>query len=183
MPQREADLYPLAQTREAITVAIDEIKQAARAERYFGADLIEEGILPVSVVVSNYGSHRLAVKPSDVLLYRGREIIDPLPVETVVATAKRQHWRLSSKTAEQLDTLFESMTFRETQVLPNESYQGVLFFPLPISKKAANDYLAVRSLYREGGPRVRVGVTDVDAGGRLHFGPFTVSLPENVPRY
>src|SRR3954468_9211233 len=75
MPPYEADLYPLTQTRAGITVAIDEIKNVQRAERYFGADLVKEGILPVNVVVSNYGKQRVIVKPSDILLHRGKEIV------------------------------------------------------------------------------------------------------------
>jgi hypothetical protein len=51
VPQYGADLYPQSQTRSGVTVAIDEIKSADRVERLFGADLIKEGILPVSVVV------------------------------------------------------------------------------------------------------------------------------------
>src|SRR5262245_22687947 len=91
MPQREADLYPLSQTQAGVTIAIDEIKDAARAERYFGADLIKARILPVAVVVSNYGQHPVIVKPSDILLHQGKEIVDPLPIEVVLASAKSEH--------------------------------------------------------------------------------------------
>ena len=34
LPQRDADLYPLAQKQAGITIAIDEIKSPGRAERY-----------------------------------------------------------------------------------------------------------------------------------------------------
>lgn len=183
MPQREADLYPHSQTKAGITIAIDEIKGVDRAERYFGADLIKEGILPLAVVVSNYGEHRVIVKPSDVLLHRGTEILDPLPVEVVVAIAKSQRWFLRSKTEERIDSFFEGMVFKETALLPNETYQGVMFFSIPKPEKTRDTFFTVLSLYREGGPKVRVGVTDLETRDRLHFGPFSVSLPQDTHSY
>jgi hypothetical protein len=178
MPQRDADLYPLSQTKSGVTIAIDEIKGAMRAERYFGADLIREGVLPVTIIVSNYGEQPVTVKPSDVLLHRGREILDPLPVEAVVAIAKRQRWFLRAKTEEQIDQFFDSVVFTETALLPSETYQGVMFFPIPRPPRTRDRFFTVLSLFREGGPKVRVGVTNQDTRDRLHFGPFSLSLPE-----
>lgn len=183
MPQREADVYPHSQTKAGITIAIDEIKGVDRAERYFGADLIKEGILPLAVVVSNYGEHRVIVKPSDVLLHRGKQIVDPLPIEAVVAIAKRQHWFLRSTTEERIDSFFEGMAFSETPLLPNETYQGVMFFPIPKPQKTQDTFFTVLSLYREGGPKIRVGVTNLETRDRLHFGPFSLSLPEDTPAH
>src|SRR5713101_6700194 len=91
MPQYEADLYPLTQSKSGITIGIDDIRSPERAQRYFGADLVKDGVLPVNVVVSNYGKHRVVVKPSDILLHRGKEIVDPLPIQIVAAAAKGQH--------------------------------------------------------------------------------------------
>jgi hypothetical protein len=178
LPEREADLYPLSQTKAGVTIAIDEIKTVARAERYFGADLIKEGIVPVAVLVSNYGENRVIVKPSDVLLHRGKEVVDPLPVEIVIATAKSQRWFLRSKTEERIDSFFESLVFRETALLPDETYQGVMFFPAPKPRRTQDTYFTALSLFREGGPKIRVGVTDTETRDRLHFGPFSLSRPE-----
>src|ERR1044072_7500156 len=66
VPQYGTDLYPQAQTRSRITVAVEEMKNPERVERMFGVDLIREGVLPVSVVVSNFGKQRL-------LLHAGSE--------------------------------------------------------------------------------------------------------------
>lgn len=181
LPQREADLYPLSQTKAGVTIAVDEIRTPDRAERYFGANLIRQGILPVAVIVSNYGEHRVAVKPSDILLQRGRDIVDPLPIEMVTAMAKEQHWFLRSRTQRQVESYFEGLAFRETVLAPNESYQGVMFFPVPRPERHAHTFFTILSLFREGGARVRVGVTDLDRRGRLHFGPFTLAEPE-LPR-
>jgi len=179
MPQREADLYPLAQTKSGVTIAIDEIKGAARAERYFGADLIRKGILPLVVVASNHGEHAVVVKPADVMLHRGKEIIDPLPIEVVVATAKSQHWFLRSRTEAQIDSFFRGIVFTETTLAPGDSYQGVMFFTVPRAPRRRDTTFMISSLFRESGPRVRVGVTDLDTQQRMHFGPFSLSLPED----
>jgi hypothetical protein len=183
MPQRDADLYPYSETKEGVTIAIDEIADAARAERYFGADLIKYGVLPLAVVVSNHGDRRVLVKPSDVLLHRRTEIVDPLPVETVVALAKSQRWFLHSKTEQQIDSFFASAAFRETVLLPDETYQGIMFFLRPKPKDMEDKYFSAISLFREGGPKIRVGVTDMETHERVHFGPFTVSLEEERFEY
>jgi hypothetical protein len=179
MPQREADLYPLSQTKDGITIAIDQIKGASRAERYFGADLIKAGIVPVAVIVSNYGAHPVSVKPEDVLLHRGKEIIDPLPVEVVLRIAKSQHWFLRAKTEQQIEDYFAVMAFTETTLLPSDSYQGVMFFSLPKQRRPRETLFMMSSLFREGGPKVRIGVTDVETHERLHFGPFSLSSQQD----
>ena len=177
VPQYGADLYPQSQTRAGITVAIDEMKGAERVERLFGADLVAEGILPVNVVVSNFGKQRVLVKPADVLLHRGREVIDPVPVEMVMATAKRQKSFLRASTQEEVDRYFEQTAFKETAVYPNETYRGVLFFAVPAQKRVADRFFTSLSLFREGGPKMRVGVTNVESGERVLFAPFTITLP------
>jgi hypothetical protein len=179
IPQYEADLYPLSQAKAGITISIDEIKSPQRAERYFGADLIKEGIVPVNVVVSNYGKQRVVVKPSDILLYRGKEIIDPLPVEMVVATAKRQHRFLRFNTEEEVNKFFENATFKETVLLPQETHRGVMFFATPTPRRTVDRFFTALSVYREGGPKIRVGLTNLDTGERLLFGPFSIALPQN----
>ena len=179
VPQYGADLYPLSQTKAGVTIAIDEIRRPERAERFFGIDLVREGILPVNVVVSNYGKQRVVVKPSDILLYRGKEVIDPLPIEMVLATAKRQHGFLASTTEAQVDKFFESSTFKEAVLLPNESYRGVVFFAPPVAKSLSDRWFRVLQAYNEGGPKIRLGVTTLDSGDRLLFGPFQVALPQN----
>jgi hypothetical protein len=177
VPQYGADLYPQSQTRAGITVAIDEMKGAERVERLFGADLVAEGILPVNVVVSNFGKQRVLVKPADVLLHRGREVIDPVPVEMVMATAKRQKNFLRASTQEEVDRYFGETAFKETAVYPNETYRGVLFFAVPAQKRVADRFFTSLSLFREGGPKMRVGVTNVETGERVLFAPFAITLP------
>jgi hypothetical protein len=62
VPQRDADLYPLSQTREGVSVAIDEITSSDRAASYFGADLVQVGIIPLVVVISNNGERRSSTR-------------------------------------------------------------------------------------------------------------------------
>jgi hypothetical protein len=180
VPQYGADLYPQSQTRSGITVAVDEMKTSDRVERLFGADLLKQGILPVNVVVSNFGKQRMILKPSDILLHQGKEVIDPIPVEMVLATAKRQKTFLRSSTQAEVDKYFEESTFRETTLLPNETYRGVMFFAVPTQKKMTDRFFTSWSVYRDGGPKVRVGLTNIDSGERVLFAPFAIRLPESA---
>ena len=178
VPQYGADLYPTSQTRSGVTVAIDEIRTADRAKRYFGVNLIREGILPVNVVVSNYGKQRVAVKPSDIVLSSWKDIMDPVPLELVVAAAKREHGRLPSSGEAQLGKFFRGAAFREAVVLPNETYSGVVFFALPPPQRHMEGWFRTVSTYGTGMSRIQVGVTGLDGGERMRFGPFIVTLPE-----
>ena len=180
VPQYGADLYPQSQTRSGITVAVDEMKSAERVERLFGADLISEGILPVSVVVSNFGKQRLLVKPSDLMLYRGKEVIDPIPVEMVMNVAKRQKSFLRASTKEEVDKYFEESTFKETALYPSETYRGVMFFAVPGPKRFMDRFFTAWSVYHDGGPKMRMGLTNMDSGERVLFAPFPITLPENA---
>ena len=153
VPQYGADLYPQSQTRSGVTVAIDELKTAERVERLFGADLIKDGILPVNVVVSNFGKQRMVLKPSDILLHQGKDVIDPIPVELVMATAKRQKTFLRSSTEAEVDKYFAASTFKETTLFPNETYRGVMFFAVPAQKKAMERFFSSWSVYRDGGQK------------------------------
>jgi hypothetical protein len=174
LPERDADLYPLSQTREGITIAIDEITGAQRGHRYFGWNLTREGILPLVVVVSNHGAHRIVVKPSDVLVHRGNEIVDPMPIETVIAIAKNQYWApLHSKTEKDLENYFNWLAFKETVLMREETYQGVIFLALPRPKKSS-DTLPL-GLFADSRMQVRVGVSDLDTHSRWRFGPFALS--------
>jgi hypothetical protein len=182
VPQYGADLYPQSQTRSGITVAVDEMKNAERVERLFGADLIKEGILPVNVVVSNFGKQRLLLKPSDILLYQGSEVIDPIPVEMVMATAKRQKY-LRSSTEKAVDKYFGDAMLKETALYPNETYRGIMFFAVPAPKQPLDRFFAKLSLYRDDAPKLRIGVTNLDSGERVLFAPFSIRLPETASAF
>ena len=179
VPQYGADLYPQAQTLAGVTVAVDEMNNAERVERLFGADLIKEGILPVNVVISNFGKQRLLLKPSDILFYQGKEIIDPLPVETVMATAKRQK-QLRTGTGQQLAKYYGDTLLKETAVHPNETYRGIMFFAVPTPKRALDRFFASLSIYPDDAPKMRVGMTNLESGERILFAPFSIKLPESA---
>jgi hypothetical protein len=168
IPQYEADLYPLSETKAGITIGIDEINRPERAQRYFGADLTAQGIVPVLVAVSNHGQRRVVVKPSDVLLHRGKEIVDPLPLQSVAAAAKRQN-----------EKFFANLAFKETVLSPNETYRGVVFFAAPRATGPVERLLSALSGSREGRARIRVGLTSVDTGERVLFGPFSLAFSDS----
>lgn len=181
LPEREADLYPLSQTRAQVTIAIDEIANTERGWRYFGADLISEGILPVVVVVSNYGMDRVVVRPSDVLAHRGIEIVDPVPIETVIAIATKQRGSLDSKTHERVENYFRELAFRETVLMHTETYQGVIFLPAQRHKSGSDTLFTMLNLFSESWLKVDVAVRDLEGDTRLRFGPFSVRPIENSP--
>jgi len=175
MPLREADLYPLSQTRAAITVAIDEIASADRAKDYFGVDLMKEGFLPVNIIVSNHGEHRCAIKPSDVLLLKGKQVIDPVPIEVVAGIAKSRFWGMTEKTAQQIDGFFATLALKEAVLAPGETYQGVLFFRAIMGEMEEDRFFTIMRLFRESGLKLEVAITDLETHERVHFGPFSLS--------
>jgi hypothetical protein len=183
VPEYGADLYPQSHTRSGVTVAIDEIKARERVERLLGADLIKEGILPVNVVVSNFGKQRLLLKPSDILLHRGKDVIDPVPVEMVLAVAKRQKSFLRDSTKKEVDKYFEETTFKETALYPSETYRGVMFFAVPAPKRLLDRFFTSWNVYRDGGPKLRIGLTNLDTGERMLFAPFPIHMPEDAGKF
>ena len=180
LPQYGADLYPQSHSRAGVTVAIDEIKARERVERLFGADLIKEGILPVNVVVSNFGKQHILLKPSDILLHKGGEVIDPVPVEMVMALAKRQMSLFRESTKQEVDKYFKEATFRETALHPSETYRGVMFFAVPAPKSSLDRFFTSWSFDRDAGPKMRIGFTNLDSGERVVLAPFRITLPQNA---
>lgn len=179
MPEREADLYPLSQTKEGVTVAVDEITNPDRSMQYFGIDMFEHGIVPINVVISNHTDRRQLVSPSDILLLRGRNsVVDPLPIQTVSGLVNRDYWDLDPNTQEQINEHFEELSLQETVLVPDQVYQGVLFFQAakPDKYKSSDRYFTVMSLYRGGTLSLKVSVADLDTRERMHFGPFPVSV-------
>ncbi len=174
-PARSADVYPDAHGRDGVVVAVDEITQPKRAKRYFGADLLRHGILPVQIVVSNHTGDRIQITPADILLQHGRQIIDPLPLERVVEIPASKGLMITDGAEESLQKFYESIVFRETVVAPGETYQGVLFFQGERqSKRSSSRFFRVVSAYFQPELRLRVLSTNLETRERLGFGPFGV---------
>ena len=179
MPEREADLYPLSQTKAGVTVAVDEITNPDRSMQYFGIDMFEHGIVPINVVISNHTDRRQLVSPSDILLLRGRNsVVDPLPIQTISGLVNRDYWDLDPNTQEQISEHFQELSLQETVLVPDQVYQGVLFFQAakPDKYKSSDRYFTVMSLYSGGTLSLKVSVADLETRERMHFGPFPVSV-------
>lgn len=176
LPLRNADLYPLSQTVSHATVAVDEIGNPHRAQKYFGADLIDKGILPVNITISNHSDQRFTITPADVLLRRGKEVIDPLPIESVADIAKRSG-RMNDETLHQVDAYFSRLSFTETVLAAHDSYQGVLFFPAGDVRKDGHPDGLFRaiSLFNQGRLQMEIVITSIDEHQRIHFGPFSLT--------
>jgi hypothetical protein len=179
MPQREADLYPLSETKDGITVAVDEITNTERSKQYFGVDMFKHGIVPVNVVISNHTARKQLVSPVDVLLLRGRQaVIDPLPIQSITNLVNRDYWYFDERTYNQLSEYFSDLTMQEMVLMPNQVYQGVLFFKAVDLDKAYRDdsNFKVTRLYPKSSLNIKVSVADLETRERMHFGPFPISV-------
>ena len=178
IPVREADLYPLSQTQEGITVAVDEITNSVRSTQYFGIDMFKYGIVPINVVISNHTDRKQLVRPSDILLLRGRQtVVDPLPIESVTDLVSRDYSHLDFATADQINVYLGELTLQEIVLMPNQVYQGVLFYQADRPEKERNNrYFNVKSLYRTGALNIKVSVADLETRERKRFGPFPVYM-------
>lgn len=174
IPERTADVYPTAQSHAGVAVAIDPIVEAHRTTRYFGADLREEGILPVNVVVSNHGQHRIRVQPSDILLHRGGQVVDPLPIKLVTREVRESGLNTTDRAGKELHEYLGSLAFGETVVMPQDSYDGVMFFDLGQTRGERFAELDVIELFSHSRYQVDMKVTVMDTSRRLDFGPFLV---------
>lgn len=177
LPAREADVYPSADELDGVAVAVEAITEPRSIERYFGADLLAHGILPVRVIVSNHGSERVRIRPSDVLLTEDERIVDPLPIEVVAAIPKSRGLYVTRATAARLDALYDGLELKERVLAPDHSYRGVLFFdvgPRTPRDPMRSTYFRLTNLFPEPPLQLELVLTDVDHGERLRFGPFGV---------
>lgn len=172
LPLRGADLYPVSQTREKIAVAVNQIGDAEASKRYFGVNLLREDIVPVNIIISNLGEHRCSVHPADVLLLRDRQVIDPLPVQWVAGIAKKKSG--SGEAGKEVEAYLTKISLKETVVLPHDSYQGVLFFKMGETRAKRSSIFSILRMFGNT-LKMRIAVSDLDTGQRIHFGPF--SLP------
>lgn len=174
-PLRDATLYPVSDTRDSVTVAVDEILDADRARRYFGADLPGVGIIPVNITVTNRGRERYRLQPSGILLRAGTQVIDPLRVEAVAQTIASHAESLEDDARQQLERYLSDIAFHVTTLEPYSSYQGVLFFPAP--ETAESGLFSVHTLFDGGRLRLQMLITGRDSRQTLHFGPLPLQGP------
>mgnify|MGYP001825386364 CR=1 FL=1 len=179
IPLREADLYPLSQTKDGITVAVDEITNSNRSMQYFGVDMFKYGIVPINVVISNHTDRQQLIRPADILLLRGRQtVVDPLPIQSVTNLVSRDYSHLDFITVDQINEYLDTLTLQEIVIMPDQVYQGVLFFQAERPEKGKNSrYFNVQNLYRKGGLNIKVSIADLETRERKRFGPFPINMP------
>lgn len=175
IPVRDAELYPVSQTLGEISVGIDPIEDPQRASRYFGINLLEQGIMPVVITVSNHGTSRAEVNPADILLQRGNSIIDPLPLEHVID--KVTSWRMSGETATQTKHYLRNLSFQDRVLMAGDTYQSVLFFPVKQENDMPISGFTVISVFPGYLMKLTVVVTDLEGSKRYRYGPFTLEQP------
>lgn len=157
---RDADVYPNVQTEAGLSVAVDAISNPDRVRQYFGVDLTKEDILPVNIVFTNHGEDRFLIKPSDVLLLEGNNVVDPMPLE------------IAGKAVKGGSNWMAELALQETVVPPRSNYQGILLFKT--KKREPGLYGKAEKFFLER-LSMRVVVTDQDSGERIHFGPYSLS--------
>lgn len=178
LPIRDADLYPDSQTKAGIAVAVDQLTYPRRVERYFGVDLLKSEVLPISIIVSNHGQNRYVIKPSDVLLMHGNDVIDPVPMDAVGETFYDEYGRISKEVARKIESYFGKVMLQETVVGPHDNYQGMIFLKPDRRKGERNDgdtTLNIAHVLKDAALKVRIAVTDLETHERIHFGPFSLS--------
>ena len=175
IPVRDASLYPISQTLGDITVGIDAIEDGHRAARYFGVDLLAQGIMPVIITVSNHGTARAALNPANILLRQGNSVVDPLPLEHIIK--KVTGWRMSEATAGQTERYLRNLSFQDQVLMAGDTYRGVLFFPVTQERDTAADGFTVLDVFSAYLTKLTVVVTDLDGSKRYRFGPFTLKQP------
>ena len=174
IPMRDADLYPDSETKAGLVVAIDQISNSQRVLRYFGTNLDEKGILPIQVIVSNHGKQRVTIQPSDVLMLRGRAVVDPLPTEKVREIPKSEASWMEEETADQIDDYFAELAFKEMIVRPGETVHGVLFFEIGEKPGRKQREFQLISPFAQPSFRLQLVVTNMEDNQRIPFGPFGV---------
>jgi hypothetical protein len=160
MPLRDAGLYPLSHTYADFSIAIDEFSNPDRSMRYFGADLIGSGILPV-----------------DVLMRKGNKVIDPLPGSIVTELIKSEE-SYNKETRKLIENHIAELMLKETVVFPRDNQRGVLFFPV-LEQRAQHEYFSRIPLFTEG-LKLHVMATNMDTGERKMFGPYSITLDMKV---
>lgn len=175
LPQRKADLYPLAEENRGVWLAIDAITQPRRSRKFFGANLASQGIYPVEIVVTNRGTERVSVGPADVFVVRGNEVIDPIPLDSVSDVVKDRLGIVTGGTGKRIDRFLAELSFRETVLAPGQSYHGVMFFDTGKEKSVRmSRFFRVAQLYPEPSFYLTAAVTDLGQKQRIGFGPFGV---------
>jgi len=173
LPLRDAGLYPRSHTVADLSVAVDEFSSPDRSVRYFGADLMGSGILPLDVLVSNFSNHRWSVRPADVLLRKGDSVIDPLPLSMVTDLIKGEAG-YNAETKKMIENHIDELMLKDTVVFPRDNHRGLLFFPI-IEQRERSSFFSRIPLFTEG-LRLHVVATNMDTGERKMFGPYSIFL-------
>lgn len=174
LPAHEADLHPYAQRRGGVSLAVDEISDRDRIRRHFGRDLLAQGILPVRLLISNHGRNPVRVSPADVLVMRGREVLDPLPIEQVQRAARPRGLRVGRRAKAEVAAYLRELALDERMLAPGETLQALVFVDASPEQDVPWRFLRLLGSYPAPRMRLQLAVTDLESGERLRFGPFSL---------
>ena len=77
--------------------------------------------------ITSDSTSSITIRPADVLVLRGNQVIDPVPLEYVSRIPKERGLILTDDTEAAIDAFFDSAALKETVVAPRETYQGVVY--------------------------------------------------------
>jgi hypothetical protein len=170
LPLREAELYPNAYSDAGIAVAAQAFTDPARVQSYFGTNLLAYEVLPVEVTVSNHGDRPIRIEPAGILLLRGDQVVDPLPVELVAELPMRGRF-VSRATRKELHAYYADLQLRDAIVAPGTSHHGVMFFRVPEPRSPALRALRIWEPFSM--PTLHLfAAVKRDGGEPVRFGPF-----------
>lgn len=147
----DAKNFPLRDSHQGVTIAVDPYLTVARAKSIFDGHVPNEvGVLPVEVILTNDTDSplRIEIERCQIILSRGKKL-DPLPIQKIVARLYRLELDTrvgipvpgpprpgtgkksgSRKNAEAAEADFRSRRFELRRIAPHSSARGFLFFDL-----------------------------------------------------
>jgi hypothetical protein len=146
------------QVQEGLEVSIEEFATTKKSHQAFDADLAPNGILPLLIKVENGGTQTYRLREQDVNVYFGNDLLPTLSGEKAAGQSahseyagKALGWTVltgpfaillwpatiagsASHTAavnRRIEQHFESISFNDALLKPNQSSAGFLYFKLP----------------------------------------------------
>ena len=138
---KEQAALPLAQRKQQGVEVLITPARGLDARLELGVDLSPAGVLPVRVVINNRTTLRYQIDPDDIVMVRSDdERVAPLTVDAVMervrnAAAAPAKEGASSADLSTLPQVLQSMLFTTTELRPDASAKGFLFYPLDAYKR------------------------------------------------
>ena len=152
-PVRPLTGYPHRVVQGGLALAVQPLRTEAERERYFGVDLVDEGVLPVFVLAENRSStSSFLLSPENFRLGNAKSPPsgeggpgrDPIGLHIAAAATLSPVLIVAYSTLEskghQINQTFELNKLRDTTLSPGETVSGFVYFPYPDEARAAKTW-------------------------------------------